>query len=104
MEASPLFSVPNLKPDSGTPPTVDWAAARYRGYFENEQGDQWLLWWDDLGVHLSTGVHQWEQVELPLEEIRAGGVRLGLILTDGEREWLRECLALIQELASPPAI
>ena len=94
-----LFAVSNNHiPTCGTPPSIPWEKAIYRGYFENAFGEQWLLWQsdDDKKVRLHGGDLGWEDVTtFTLEELAGPEVRISIILNDAERGWLLGCLTAI---------
>jgi hypothetical protein len=85
-----LFQVTNHHgPSSGIPPQVDdKQPRRYRGYFENEFGEQaiFIYDYDSKQATLRMGDTEWETVYL----VQDNGVP-GLILDHSELLWLAAC-------------
>jgi hypothetical protein len=86
----PLFQVGNHhSAESGTPPQVaDLTANQYRGYFENEYGDQAIFVYDrDSGTAtLWLGDAGWQSPHTVVD----GGVP-DLLLSETELMWLSAC-------------
>jgi len=72
----------------GVPPHVTEKPGQYVGYFENEHGEQAIFVYDRPTRQgtLYMGDYDWET---PLEVV-TGGVP-GLVISEGERVWLRTC-------------
>jgi hypothetical protein len=90
MGEKPIFSVTNHHAEGcGAPPHVDDSAPkRYRGYFENEHGEQSVFVYDratGTGT-LQMGDAGWEVVHAVVD-----GDVPGLRLRPTERTWLAAC-------------
>lgn len=99
----PMFSAHCMHPPdvSGDHPVIDWASAHYRGYFENEHGEQWLLWQDDDGVHFAGGDCGWEVNTFSLAQLEQRDIHLGYILNRGELAWFMACFTVIRSSVYP---
>lgn len=90
-----IFSVTNHHvPGCGTPPRIDDAApGQYRGYFENEYGEQAVFVYDRTMQQgtLYLGDAGWETAY----RVRDGVVP-GLILSQLEQAWLRTCWTAVR--------
>lgn len=87
-------------PQCGTPPVIDWEHVQYSAYYESRDGEQWIVWQDEAGVHLAGGDCGWDQVRTyPLELLQQSPLRTGLVLDQGERLWLSAVLTTIRTIA-----
>jgi len=90
MGDSPIFSVTNHHTEScGKPPQIDDSASdHYRGYFENEFGEQAIFIYDHTTREgtLYLGDADWEQPYAVVD-----GTVTGLILGISEARWLATC-------------
>ncbi len=100
---APLFAAHNFHPPdvSGTAPVIDWPDKRYSAYFENEHGEQWMLWQDDDGVHFACGDLGWDIYTFSIAQLKQRTVHLGLILGHAEHAWFLACFSAIRGLAYP---
>lgn len=77
---------------------VDWSKVRYRAYFENTLGEQWLCWQDSAGIHVAAGQIGWNRVttyrpEHLLDECLA----FPFVLQEDEAQWLSACFTALLE-------
>jgi hypothetical protein len=90
----PLFSVKNHHIEScGKPPSItDGDGPRYRGYFENEYGEQaiFVYDWQKREGTLYLGDAGWEK---PYRVVAPGRAEGGLVMGAEERAWLAACWA-----------
>lgn len=104
-----LFAVDNEHEEEA--PSVLWGETRYRAYFENEFGDQWILFDYDLDpegvlklgptVILSGGDVDWSEREFSLDVLREPKIEIDLILSASERAWLTACFTAVRAYRYP---
>ncbi|MBN1139920.1 MAG: hypothetical protein JXM73_25340 [Anaerolineae bacterium] len=108
MEPKTILAIRNRHvPSCGQPPTVDDSTGDYRGYFENEHGEQWLFVYDMLTntATIYGGDIGWEDPVVMQEPESYDDLEImeetDLVLSPPEVAWIRACWMAADKILHP---
>ena len=108
MEPTTILTIHNKHaPGSGRPPALDSSTGDYLGYYENEEGEQWLFIYDMLtnAATIYGGQIGWENPVTMQEPESYDDYEMmeetDLVLSTAELAWIRACWMAADSIPHP---